>query len=275
MKDDVTAKGRAMATSLKEQSKATIANMQEQGKANLEAKRKALKEVAEQAKDAASTLQTAAVAAGKQMHRDAKAAGQEFIAQAKEKVAKAKDDAVLAKDSLVLAHGEVMRKAREAVERGKLEGQRQLPPRRRSGVRAAAALLLVSAGGCQIGHDRLDCTLDPAAIQLPAQVAPVCAPTGTLAGVAFEYGRCGVPCPPPWTVRVTWRNLATGEAGEVIGTYRVSGCWPFAATSCQGASWSIDVPLAPGLNRLELEADQGDGFTACRAFELERLAGCP
>jgi hypothetical protein len=137
-----------------------------------------------------------------------------------------------------------------------------------------AALLAVAITGCDLGHDRLGCTLDPAAIEIGGTVPPVCAASALVAGVAFDYGECGAPCPPPWTVRVTWRNLTTGEAGEVPGTYHASSCWPFASTSCQGATWSVDVPLATGLNQVELEADEGDGFTACRIVEVVRLDGC-
>jgi hypothetical protein len=105
-------------------------------------------------------------------------------------------------------------------------------------------------------------------------VAGVCGPTVTVSGIAFDYGRCGVACPPPWTVRVRWRNLTTGETGEGLGSFTTSTCWPFSATSCQGATWSIDIPLAPGLNQVELEADEGDGFTACQTMALERYPGC-
>lgn len=137
-----------------------------------------------------------------------------------------------------------------------------------------AALLAIAAAGCDLGDDRLRCTLDPAAIELGGTISPVCAASVSVGGVAFDYGECGAPCPPPWTVRVTWRNLTTGDAGEVPGTYWTSSCWPFSATACQGASWSVEVPLAPGLNQVELEADEGDGFTACRTTEVVRLDGC-
>jgi hypothetical protein len=137
---------------------------------------------------------------------------------------------------------------------------------------AAAALLLASAGGCNLGSDRLRCTLDPASIGVSQPQAVSWTDTVPLGGTAFPYGECGVPCPPPWNVTVRWRNLTTGDAGEVPGTYQAYGCWPFAAVSCQGAFWSVDVPLAPGINRVELEADEGDGFTACQLLEVERIS---
>ena len=141
-------------------------------------------------------------------------------------------------------------------------------------VPATAVLLLVSAGGCNLGGDRLRCTLDPASIGISLPPAVSCVDTVAVGGTAFPYGECGVPCPPPWVVKVRWRNLTTGEAGEVSGTYQVMSCWPFGTTSCQGARWSVDVPLAPGTNQVELEADEGDGFTACQTLEVERLSGC-
>jgi hypothetical protein len=150
-------------------------------------------------------------------------------------------------------------------------------PRRAWGVRAAAAALSFWAGGCNLGSDRLRCTLDPAQIELTGTLAPSCAASVGFSGLAFSYfsgAVCGEPCPPPWTVQVTWRNLATGETGQVPGTFQTTSCWPLAATACAGPSFGVTVPLAIGTNRIELEAEDGDGFSACRTIEVQRLDGC-
>jgi hypothetical protein len=148
---------------------------------------------------------------------------------------------------------------------------RPRPCRPVRGAHAAALLLLLA--GCDVGKDRLRCTLDPAAIAVTGSGA-VCAASLALGGTAFDYGRCGAPCPPPWAVTVTWRNLTTGESGTVPGTFHTSSCWPFAATACHGADFGATVPLAPGLNQIELEADEGDGFTACTVVWADRPSGC-
>jgi hypothetical protein len=135
------------------------------------------------------------------------------------------------------------------------------------------AALLLALAGCELGGDRLRCTLDPAAIVVTGSTT-VCAASLVLDGRAFDYGRCGAPCPPPWAVTVTWRNLTTGAAGVVPGTFQTVSCWPFYATACSGADFGASVPLAPGLNQIELEADAGDGFTACTSVWAERPAGC-
>jgi hypothetical protein len=150
---------------------------------------------------------------------------------------------------------------------------RERPRQRRLVHAALVAALLLPLAGCDVGTDRLRCTLDPASIAVTGSGA-VCAASLALDGRAFDYGRCGAPCPPPWSVTVTWRNQATGESGKVPGTFHTVSCWPFYATACSGADFGATVPLAPGLNQIELEADEGDGFTACTVVRAERTSGC-
>jgi hypothetical protein len=142
--------------------------------------------------------------------------------------------------------------------------------------RAAAALLLVSGMGCNVGDDRLACTLDPAALVLTQ--APLTPPgcAVSLAGRAFsDHAECGVACPRPWTVKVRWSNRTTGAGGaQAVAWVPGGSCWPFFSSSCGLSAFSLDVPLAAGANDLLIEADEGDGFTACQPLQVTGPPGC-